>query len=470
MKVRTRFAPSPTGMLHIGGVRTALFSWLYAKHTGGTFILRVEDTDRERSTPEAVRAILEGLEWLGLHADEGPFYQTDRYPRYREVIDQFLSEGKAYRCYCSKEELDAMRADQVARKEKPRYDGRCRHRTSAVEGVTPVVRFRNPVDGDVVVRDLVHGPIVFQNSELDDLIILRSDGNPTYNFCVAVDDWDMRVTHVIRGDDHINNTPRQLNMLTAMGATPPVFAHLPMILGPDGAKLSKRHGAVSVLEYREAGFLPEALLNYLGRLGWSHGDQEIFSIEEMIRLFDLSDVNKSASALNPDKMAWTNQQHLMRAPAARLAADLAGYLTGLGVDPASRNLEAIVEAQRERAKTLREMASNSLFFFRAPAEYEPKAAAKSLTTETAPGLAAARAALAALDEWSAPRIHATLEQVAADRGLALGKIAQPIRVAVAGAGVSPPIDRTLAILGQGESLRRIEAAEKFILSLKGTGS
>src|SRR3974390_3247880 len=284
MTVRTRFAPSPTGMLHIGGVRTALFCWLYARRSGGTFILRIEDTDRERSTPEAVRAILEGMQWLGLDADEGPFYQTDRYARYREVIEQFLGDGKAYRCYCSKEELDAMRAEQLARKEKPRYDGRCRNRREPAPGVTPVVRFKNPLEGQVVVRDLVHGPILFQNSELDDLIILRSDGNPTYNFCVAVDDRDMRITHVIRGDDHINNTPRQLNMLEAMDARIPEYAHLPMILGPDGTRLSKRHGAVSVLEYREAGFLPEALLNYLGRLGWSHGDQEIFSLAEMVQL------------------------------------------------------------------------------------------------------------------------------------------------------------------------------------------
>jgi glutamyl-tRNA synthetase len=462
MTVRTRFAPSPTGMLHIGGVRTALFSWLYARHFGGTFILRIEDTDRERSTPEAVRTIIDGMDWLGLRPDEGPFYQTQRYERYREVIEQFLAEGKAYRCYCSKEELDAMRAEQVARKEKPRYDGRCRCRTEPRAGVEPVVRFKNPVAGEVVVRDLVHGPIVFQNAELDDLVILRSDGNPTYNFCVAVDDWDMRITHVIRGDDHINNTPRQQNMLAAMGATSPLYAHLPMILGPDGAKLSKRHGAVSVLEYREAGFLPEALLNYLGRLGWSHGDQEIFTLDEMIALFDLKDVNKSASALNPDKMAWTNQQHLMRAPTARLAAELAIHLRARGLDPESRDLAAIVEAQRERAKTVAEMAENSLFFFIRPERYEPKAATKNLTAETAPVLAAARVALDGLREWTAVAIHGALQALGDARGLALGKIAQPLRVAVAGSGVSPPIDQTLAILGRGEVSRRIAAAETFI--------
>jgi len=464
MMVRTRFAPSPTGMLHIGGARTALFSWLYARHCGGIFILRIEDTDRERSTPEALRAILNGMEWLGLTADEGPFYQTQRYGRYREVIDQFLQEGKAYRCYCSKEELETMRAEQLARKEKPRYDGRCRQRSVPVAGVEPVVRFKNPLEGAVVVHDLVHGPIVFENSELDDLIILRSDGNPTYNFCVAVDDWDMRITHVIRGDDHINNTPRQQNMLDAMGASIPFYAHVPMILGPDGTKLSKRHGAVSVLEYREAGFLPEALLNYLGRLGWSHGDQELFSLEEMIALFDLKDVNKSASALNPDKMMWTNQQHLLRAPTGRLAVELAAQLRARGLDPSSRDLLAIVEAQRERAKTLAEMAENSVFFFVAPLRYEAKAASKSLTVETATVLAAAREVLGGLGEWAAAAIHATLELLADRRGLALGKVAQPLRVAVSGGGVSPPIDQTLAILGRDEVLARIAAAEAFIRS------
>ncbi len=450
-------------MLHIGGVRTALFSWLVARRAGGVFILRIEDTDRERSTPEAVHAIIEGMQWLGLTADEGPFYQTDRYPRYHEVINQFLQSGHAYRCYCSKEELDEMRAAQSARKEKPRYDGRCRHGAIVREGVTPVVRFANPQEGQVVVRDLVHGPIVFQNSELDDLIILRSDGNPTYNFCVAVDDWDMRITHVVRGDDHINNTPRQINLLMAMGAEPPIYAHLPMILGPDGTKLSKRHGAVSVLEYREAGFLPEALLNYLGRLGWSHGDQEIFSIEEMIALFDLADVNKSASALNPEKMAWTNQQHMMRSPSAHLTAPLALHLQALGViDPSARSLEAIVASQRERAKTLREMAEASLFFYRAPTAYESKAAGKHLNATALPWLQVAEEALGELLTWGAVDIHRSLETLAASHGVSLGKIAQPLRVAVAGGGVSPPIDQTLAILGRTEVLARLAAAVAYI--------
>ena len=459
MTVRTRFAPSPTGMLHIGGVRTALFCWLYARRHGGTFILRIEDTDRERSTPEALTAILDGMAWLGLDHDEGPFYQTQRMDRYKEVIDQFVREGKAYHCYCSKEALDEMRAAQTARKEKPRYDGRCRHRTAPEPGVSPVVRFRNPDEGQVVVNDVVHGPITFDSSELDDLIIARSDGTPTYNFCVVVDDYDMRVTHVIRGDDHINNTPRQINMLKALGVEPPLYAHVPMILGPDGAKLSKRHGAVSVLQYRDDGFLPEALLNYLGRLGWSHGDQEIFSLDEMTRLFDIHDVNKSASALNVDKMLWTNQQHMLRSTPEHLARYLAPQLEALGlpVDDMEK-VAAVAKAQQERAKTLKEMAANSVFFFRDVPEYEPKAAAKNLTPETAPTLQAARDKLAGLAEWQAPAIHTAIMAVAAEQGVGLGKVAQPIRVAVAGGTVSPPIDVTLEILGSQATIERLDRA------------
>ncbi len=460
MTVRTRFAPSPTGMLHIGGVRTALFCWLYARRHGGTFILRIEDTDRERSTPEALQAILDGMKWLGLDHDEGPFYQTQRMDRYREVIEQFLREGKAYHCYCSREELDQMRAAQMARKEKPRYDGRCRQRTVPVPGVSPVVRFRNPDEGQVIVNDVVHGPITFDSAELDDLIIARSDGTPTYNFCVVVDDYDMRITHVIRGDDHINNTPRQINMLKALGVEPPLYAHVPMILGPDGAKLSKRHGAVSVLQYRDDGFLPEGLLNYLGRLGWSHGDQEIFTLEEMVRLFDIHDVNKSASALNPDKMLWTNQQHILRSTPEHLAGYLRPQLEALGLaaDDMAR-VTAVAKAQKERAKTLREMAENSVFFFKDVTEYEPKAVAKNLTVETAPILAAAHAKLAALPEWQAPAIHTAIMAVAEERSVGLGKVAQPVRVAVSGGTVSPPIDVTLEILGRDETLRRLERAQ-----------
>jgi glutamyl-tRNA synthetase len=462
MTVRTRFAPSPTGLLHIGGVRTALFCWLYARRHGGVFILRVEDTDRERSTPEAVQVILDGMRWLGLDADEGPFYQTKRYPRYREVILQWLKEGKAYHCWCSKEELEAMRNAQLTRKEKPRYDGRCRQGRAPLPGVTPVVRFRNPQDGAVIVADAVHGDVTFQNAELDDLIIERSDGNPTYNFCVVVDDYDMKVTHVIRGDDHLNNTPRQMNMLRAMGVEPPVYAHLPMILGSDGTKLSKRHGAVSVLAYREEGYLPDALLNYLARLGWSHGDQEIFSLEEMTALFDIADVNKSASAINPDKLAWINQQHLMRLPPAKIVPELRWQLERLGVTGTpDATLEAVILAQRERSKTLKEMAEASRFFFEPPAAYEEKAARKNLTAESALVLTQARANLGALAEWTAPSIHGSIQALAEGQGLGLGKVAQPLRVAVSGGSVSPPIDQTLAILGRDETLRRLDRAADY---------
>ena len=463
MKVRTRFAPSPTGMLHIGGVRTALFCWLYARRHGGTFILRVEDTDRERSTDEAVKVILDGMNWLGLKADEGPFFQTQRMDRYREVIGQVLREGKAYRCYCTKEELDALRAEQMARKEKPRYDGRWRDRTDSRPGVDPVIRFKNPLDGEVVVDDVIHGRVVFDNRELDDLIIARADGSPTYNFCVVVDDIDMGVTHVIRGDDHLNNTPRQINMLNALGCTPPVYAHVPMILGPDGAKLSKRHGAVSVLQYREEGYLPEALLNYLVRLGWSHGDQELFTLAEMAQLFDIHEVNKSASAFNPDKLLWLNQQHMMRAPLRELAVQLQWQLERLGIKAENlEQLEGIAAAQRERSKTLKEMAQASLFFFREFEQYDEKAARKNLTTESRPSLAAIRARLASLSPWAAPGVHAALEQVCAEAGVGLGKVAQPLRVAVSGGAVSPPIDATVALLGRDIALKRIDRALEYI--------
>jgi glutamyl-tRNA synthetase len=460
MTVRTRFAPSPTGFLHIGGLRTALFCWLYARRHGGKFVLRIEDTDLERSTAAAIQQILDGLEWAELVHDEGPFYQTKRFERYREVIEEMLATNHAYRCYCSREELEKMRAQQTARGEKPRYDGRCRERTDSVPGVAPVVRFKNPLTGEVVVDDVVHGSVVFQNAELDDLIIARSDGSPTYNFCVVVDDMDMQITHVIRGDDHLNNTPRQLNMLRALGARPPIYAHLPMILGSDGAKLSKRHGAVSVLEYRDQGFLPEAVLNYLVRLGWSHGDQEIFTIEEMVSLFDIRDVNKSAAAFNAEKLAWLNQQHMMRAPASRIAPVLRWHLEREGIQAADEaQLEQIVLAQRERAKTVREMALSSLFFFRAPAVYDEKAVRKHVTSDVPALLAEAAATLGRVNSWSAAAIHEVISGVAAAKGIALGKLAQPIRLAVSGGTISPPIDVTLAILGKSEALSRLARAQ-----------
>jgi len=459
MSVVTRFAPSPTGLLHIGGVRTALFSWLYARRHGGKFILRVEDTDRERSTDEAVRVILEGMQWLGLAHDEGPYFQTARFPRYKEVIAQWLAEGKAYRCYCTKEELEQLRAEQMARKEKPRYDGRWRDRTDSRPGVDPVIRFRNPLDGEVVVEDQVHGRVVFRNSELDDLVIARGDGTPTYNFCVVVDDADMGVTHVIRGDDHLNNTPRQMNMLAALGAKIPVYAHVPMILGPDGAKLSKRHGAVSVLQYEEDGYLPDALLNYLVRLGWSHGDQEVFTREEMIAAFDIADVNKAASAFNPEKLLWLNQQHLMRADPATVVPYLKPHLARIGIEADDDAfLARIVVAQRERVKTLKEMAQASRYFFGAAVELDAKAAAKHLGDEGRAVLAELRGVLAGAADWTAAPLNAALNALATARGIGLGKVAQPLRVALTGNTISPPIDLTLELLGRERSLARLDAA------------
>ncbi len=459
MTVRTRFAPSPTGFLHIGGVRTALFCWAYARRFGGTFVLRIEDTDRERSTDEAIQQILDGMQWVGLDHDEGPFYQTKRFDRYKEVIEGMVGQGTAYRCYCSKDELEQMRAAQTARGEKPRYDGRCRNRTNQPAGAPFVVRFKNPLDGEVVVNDVVHGPVVFRNAELDDLIIARTDATPTYNFCVVVDDMDMKITHVIRGDDHLNNTPRQMNMLIALQSPPPVYAHLPMILGSDGAKLSKRHGAVSVLQYRDEGFLPEALLNYLVRLGWSHGDQEIFSMQQIVALFDIIDVNKSASAFNGEKLAWLNQQHIMHALPAHLIAPLRWQLAQLGIAANSdEQLEHIVVAQRERAKTLKEMAANSVFFFKAPESYDEKAVRKHVNAEIVVLLRSLSNKLKQLTPWTAALIHETIDAFATQSGQSLGKLAQPIRLAVTGGTVSPPIDATLAILGAAESTLRIEAA------------
>ena len=464
MTIRTRFAPSPTGYLHVGGARTALFSWLYARKHGGTFILRIEDTDLERSTAESVNAILEGMTWLGLEYDEGPFFQTHRFDRYKEVIQQLLKEGKAYHCYCSKERLDALRADQMARKEKPRYDGHCRHwGAEPPPGVSPVVRFRNPLDGAVVVEDVIRGRVAFQNSELDDLIIARSDGTPTYNFTVVVDDMDMHVSHVIRGDDHLNNTPRQINMLQVLGAKPPVYAHVPMILGADGSRLSKRHGAVSVMQYREDGFLPEALLNYLVRLGWSHGDQEVFSLDEMVKLFDISNVHSSAAAFNPEKLLWLNQHYIKVSDPKHVAHHLNWHLGRMGIDPASGpDVVEVVKAQRERAKTLVEMAENSVFLYRDFDAYDDKAAAKHLKPEIIPALQSLRDSLDGLAEWRAEVIHEAVHQAAGSHGLDLGKLAQPLRVLVTGRAVSPPIDQTLVLLGRVRTLARLERGLRYL--------
>ncbi len=463
MTIRTRFAPSPTGYLHVGGARTALFSWLHARKHGGRFVLRIEDTDIERSTIESVNAILEGMTWLGLEYDEGPIHQTERFGRYKEVIQQLLDSGHAYRCYCTKEELEQMREEQMRRKEKPRYDGRCRTKREPREGVEPVIRFRNPVEGVVVVDDLVRGRVMFDNSELDDLIIARSDGTPTYNLTVVVDDLDMGITHVIRGDDHLNNTPRQINILKALGAQPPQYAHVPMILGDDGKRLSKRHGAVSVMQYREEGYLPEALLNYLVRLGWSCGDREIFSLDEMIALFDIRDVNKSASTFNSEKLLWLNHQYIMNSEPEHVAHHLSYQMSKLDVDPTEGPaLVEVVKAQRERTKTLAEMARNSLFFYRDFDGYEEKAARKNLKPEAVEPLTDMLQNFQALPDWSAEAIHRIVKETAELRGLKLGKVAQPLRVAVAGGPVSPPIDITLQLLGRERTLQRIERAIAWI--------
>jgi glutamyl-tRNA synthetase len=459
MTVVTRFAPSPTGFLHVGGVRTALFSWLYARHHGGSFILRIEDTDQERSTEESVRAILEGMEWLGLDYDEGPYYQTRRLDRYREVIREMLEAGSAYRCYCTKEELDAMREDQRAQGLKPRYDGRCRARREPRPGVEPVVRFRNPEGGEVVIDDLVKGRIVIGNRELDDLVIARSDGYPTYNFTVVVDDMDMGVTHVIRGDDHVNNTPRQINILRALDARLPAYAHVPMILGADGQRLSKRHGAVSVTQYRDQGYLPEALLNYLVRLGWSRGDQEIFTRAEMIEHFDIRDVNSSAAVFSPEKLLWLNYEYLKAAPLDALAGRARPFFAQAGVDLDSHaNATEVVRLNQERSKTLVELVERSRFFFMPVESRDPAAVRKHWKADTPAILAELGERLGSLEPWNASNIHAILQEIAASRGVGLGQVAQPLRIALTGGTVSPPIDATLEVLGRGEAVARISAA------------
>ena len=463
MSVVTRFAPSPTGFLHIGGARTALFSWLHARRHGGRFILRVEDTDRDRSTEESTRAILEGMQWLGLDHDEGPYFQSERGERYRQVLDDWLATGKAYYCYRTKQELDELREAQRARGEKPRYDGYWRDNDETPpEGVTPCIRFKNPLEGEVVFDDLIRGRVSVANAELDDLVICRSDGSPTYNFCVVVDDYDMGVTDVVRGDDHVSNTPRQINMLGALGVEPPNYAHVPMILGPDGKRLSKRHGAVSVMQYAEEGYLPEALMNYLVRLGWAHGDQEVFSRDEMIEHFDLGDVNHSASTFNPEKLRWLNQQYLKSLHPDDIAWRLRYYLEQAGIDPATGpHLADLVKAQRERSTTLVDLVESSRFLFGDFAEWDEKAVRKHLGGAATAPLEAVRAELADLpdaDGWNAESIHAVITRVAEAQGLKMGKVAQPIRVAVCGTAVSPPIDVTLEMLGRERTLYRLDRA------------
>ena len=463
MTMRTRFAPSPTGFLHIGGARTALFNWLLAKRHGGVFVLRIEDTDTARSTRESIDQILEGLRWLGLDADEGPYFQMERLDRYQALAQRLLDAGKAYHCYCSREELATMREEQKSKGLKPRYDGRCRDRTAPVPDVSPVVRFKTPTSGEVRVRDHIRGEVVFANAELDDLIILRSDGVPTYNFSVVVDDSEMGITDVIRGDDHLNNTPRQIHIMDALGIARPEYAHLPMILGADGGRLSKRHGAVSVLAYRDAGYLPEAVLNYIVRLGWSHGDQELFSRDEMTELFSLESVNESAASFDPDKFLWVNQQWLQRASTERISDALAPFMVARGFDlSAGPPLAEIVEVQRERASTLEEMAEKSTFIFTAPERYATKAAKQHFKPGVSTVLETLDRDLSSLDEWSQDATQAAVEATAERLKLKLGKVAQPLRVAVTGDSASPGIGQTLYLLGREETLQRVQRALDYV--------
>jgi len=455
--ITTRFAPSPTGFLHVGGARTALYSYLYAKRYQGQFLLRIEDTDLERSTPEAVQAIFDGMAWLGLHSDIPPVFQTQRFDRYQAYIDRMLANGQAYQCFCTKERLENLREQQMQHKQKPRYDGHCRHKKTTNEGNMPyVVRFKNPEHGDVVFEDIILGEIRISNHELDDLIIARSDGSPTYNFTVVVDDIEMAVTHVIRGNDHVNNTPRQINMMQALGYTPPIYAHVPMILGQDGKKLSKRHGAESVMDYEQEGYLPEALLNYLVRLGWSHGDEEIFSLEEMIQSFDLARVSKSPAIFNTEKLQWLNQHYIKSLPIDRVVKALKKQFESLRVDlsygPA---LADVVTVMKDRCKTLKEMAESSRYWFEPVKEYDHAAVTKFVTPDTCRILSVVAEKLNALREWTAQAIHEVLQAVVIELGLKFPQVAQPLRIALSGNVFSPSLDITLALFSQEEAIRRI---------------
>ena len=457
--IRTRFAPSPTGYLHIGGARTALFCWVYARKHGGKFVLRIEDTDLERSTAESTQAILDSMEWLGLDWDEGPFRQMDRLERYRAVAEQLIEAGHAYRCYASKEELDALREQQRARGEKPRYDGRWRPENAKGKtppaGVTPVIRFRNPDDGEVVWRDLVKGEIRFANTELDDLVLLRADGVPTYNFGVVVDDLDMAITHVIRGDDHVNNTPRQINIYRALGSTLPEFAHVPMILGADGERLSKRHGAVSVLQYRDDGYLPEALVNFLARLGWSHGDAEMFSRAELVEWFDLEHVSRSPAQFNGEKLAWLNQQYLKAASPERLAELVAPRIVADGGDPArGPSLVAVVKLLQERAQTLNELAERAMMFY---GDVAPKAEliAEHVTDAVKPALHALAERFATVNPWEEAGIQSAFEGALKAHSLKMPKLAMPLRAVVFGTTQTPSLYQTLALAGKVRVLERL---------------
>ncbi|MCH8933473.1 MAG: glutamate--tRNA ligase [Nitrospinae bacterium] len=488
-EVRVRFAPSPTGFLHIGGVRTALFNWLFARHNHGTFILRIEDTDRERSTEDSIQEIIESLRWLGLDWDEGPFRQMERKKLYLEKAKQLLDAGKAYLCYCSPEDLEAKRKAAQARKEKPRYDGTCRNRTEFPKGAPHVIRFKCPQEGNVVVNDLLRGNVEFNVAELDDFIIFRTDGTPTYNFVVVVDDADMRITHVIRGDDHLSNTPRQALMYDALGFPRPQFAHLSMILGPDKTRLSKRHGATATLAYRDMGYLPDALVNYLARLGWSHGDQEIFTRQEMIEHFSLEHVTISAAVFNPEKLEWVNEQWIQKSIPAELAGPFEAALIKEGILPEEHDktladLIQVIPSLQQRAKTLIEMAHGAEFYFKDVVVEVPtaelklkgfasyikineKAMKKFLTPEVKPLFDQLVAGLEAMDE---PLDHDAIEtlfkQTVEEAGLKLGKLAQPVRVALTGKTASPGIFDVVLLLGKQKTVERLRSAVHIISTLK----
>lgn len=459
----TRFAPSPTGYLHVGGARTALYSWLYAKSTGGKFVLRIEDTDIERSTQAAIDAILEGMTWLGLDWDEGPYYQTKRFDRYHALIQQLLDEGKAYKCFMPAAELDAIREQQKANGEKPRYPGTWRERTDHPKDQPFAIRFKNPLEGVVTIKDHVRGTIEISNAELDDLIIQRSDGAPTYNFCVVVDDWDMGITHVVRGEDHINNTPRQINILEALGAPIPEYAHVSMILGDDGKKLSKRTNAVGVMEFRDQGYLPQALLNYLVRLGWSHGDQEIFSLEEMIDTFTLDAIGQSASAFNTDKLIWLNQHYIKTLPASEVAQHANWYFEQLGIDTsAGPALESVITIQADRVKNLKELAEISQYFYQDYEQFDEKAAKKHLRPVAKEALIKVKEKLAEVKTWAPELIQQAINQSAEELDVGMGKIGMPLRVAVTGGGNSPSLDVTLHLLNYEQVAQRIDKALIYI--------
>jgi glutamyl-tRNA synthetase len=462
--VRLRFAPSPTGYLHIGGARTALFNWLLARKEGGKFILRIEDTDVARSTQESVDAILEGMKWLGLDWDEGPFYQSDNFPLYREHVERLLSEGKAYRCRCTPEELEAKREQAMKEGRKPKYDGTCRDLEVGPD--TPsVVRFKSPHGGATVFNDLIKGRISFNNEELDDLIIQRSDGTPTYNFTVVIDDATMGITTVIRGDDHINNTPRQILLYEALGYPVPQFAHVPMILGADKTRLSKRHGATSVIAYRDMGYLPEAMVNYLVRLGWSHGDQEIFSLDELVRKFDIRDVGKSAGVFNPDKLIWLNAHYIKSGDPERLATLLATFLKERGVERTERpDLASVVKTLQERSKTMLEMTDGALFYYKEDFDYDPKAAEKFLKPEALAVYESVIGKLDALSDCSHQGIEEIFKEVCAEMGTKLGQIAPPVRVALCGGTVSPGLYEVIEVLGKEDTIKRLRRAADHIVA------